>query len=121
VAPTLLFLGDKLWMALGSPGSERIFSSLAQFLLHVVDRDLPIDKAVKAPRLHCSLGGRISLEADRFHPDLVPFLKKKGYRIDAREPFAFYLGCIQAVLRKQTGPGFQGIADIRRDGSAKGP
>ena len=120
VAPTLLFLEDKCWMTLGSPGSERIFSSLTQFLIHVVDRGLSIEKAMKAPRLHCSLGGRISLEADRFHPDLVPFLKKKGYRIDAREPFAFYLGCIQAVLRKQTGPGFQGIADIRRNGSAKG-
>jgi gamma-glutamyltranspeptidase/glutathione hydrolase len=120
VAPTLLFRGDDLWMSLGSPGSERIISILAQFLLHVIDGNLSIEKAMKAPRLHCSLGGRISLEADRFSPGLLEFLKKKGYRVDTREPFAFYLGCIQAVLKRHTGKGFQGIADVRREGTAKG-
>ncbi len=120
VAPTMLFLDERLWMALGSPGSERIISALAQFLIHVIDRDMSIDKAIIAPRLHCSLGGRISLEADRFSPGLIEFLKKKGYRIDQREPFSFYLGCIHAVLKRQTGPGFQGAADIRRDGIARG-
>ena len=120
VAPTFLFLGDHLWMALGSPGSERIISTLTQFLLHVVDRDFPIDKAVEAPRIHCSLGGRISLEAERFSPGLIDFLKNKGYRIDPLEPYAFYLGCIQAVLKCQAGNGFQGIADVRRDGTARG-
>jgi gamma-glutamyltranspeptidase/glutathione hydrolase len=120
VAPTMLFLGGDLWMALGSPGSERIVSALAQFLLHTIERNLSIDNAVKAPRMHCSLGGRISLEADRFSPGLIEFFKKKGYRIDARSPFAFYLGCIQVVLKRQTGPGFQGVADIRRDGIARG-
>ncbi|UCH95709.1 MAG: gamma-glutamyltransferase [Candidatus Aminicenantes bacterium] len=120
VAPTMLFLGDDLWMVLGSPGSERIISTLAQFLLHVMDGNLSIEKAMKAPRMHCSLGGRISLEADRFSPGLLEFLKKKGYRLDIREPFAFYLGCIQAVLKRHTGSGFQGIADVRREGAAKG-
>lgn len=120
VAPTLLFLGDDLWLALGSPGSERIISTLTHVLLHVIDRDISIDKAIEAPRMHCSLGGRISLEAERFSPGLIEFLEKKGYRMDLREPYAFYLGCVQAVLKRQTGPGFQGAADIRRDGTAKG-
>lgn len=120
VAPTLVFLGNDLWMCLGSPGSERIVSTLSQFLLHVMDGNQSIDKAMKAPRMHCSLGGRVSLEAERFSPDLIEFLKNKGYRLDIREPYAFYLGCIQAVLKRHTGAGFQGIADVRRDGTAQG-
>jgi gamma-glutamyltranspeptidase/glutathione hydrolase len=120
VAPTLLFLGDNLWMSLGSPGSERIISTLAQFLIHVLDGNQSIDVAMKEPRMHCSLRGLISLEADRFLPETIEYLKKKGYRIDKRESFAFYLGCIQAVLKCQTRKGFQGIADVRRDGTAKG-
>lgn len=120
VAPTMLFIGDDPWMVLGSPGSERIISALTQFLLHVVDGGMSIDKAVDAPRVHCSLGGRISLESDRFKPGLVEFLKNKGYRIDSLEPYAFYLGCIQAVLKRRTGEGFQGIADPRRSGTAAG-
>lgn len=120
VAPTLLFHHEKLWMALGSPGSERIISSLALFLKRVVDEGMSIDNAVKAPRIHCSLGGRVSFEAGRFPQSLAPFFKHKGFRIDEREDFAFYLGCIQAVIRKSDGTGFQGVADPRRDGIAGG-
>lgn len=120
VAPSILFLGDRLWIALGSPGSERIISTITQVLVHMVERNWPLDRAIDAPRLHCSLGGRISLEAERFPAGLVDFLENKGYRIDVREPYAFYLGCVQAVLKRHTGPGFQGVADPRRDGSAVG-
>ena len=120
VAPTLLFRDNYLWMALGSPGSERIISTLALFLKRVVDEGLSIDAAVNAPRIHCSLGGRVSLEVNRFAQSLVPFFQHKGFRIDAREDYAFYLGCIQAVLKRSDGKGLQGVADVRRDGTAGG-
>ncbi len=73
------------------------------------------------PRFHCSVDGTISLEAERFDPEILKHLVSLGYKLDEREPFAFYLGCVQAVLRRQTGAGFQGVADIRRDGTAAGP
>ncbi|HDT15319.1 MAG TPA: gamma-glutamyltransferase, partial [Firmicutes bacterium] len=118
VAPTLIFKDGAVWMAVGSPGSERIFSSISQFLINIFDRNMSIDEAVKQPRFHCSLGGKISLE-DRFSPDLYDFLASKGYRIDKREPYSFYLGAIHAVIKKSSG-GFQGAAEIRRDGTAEG-
>ena len=120
VAPTLIFHENDIWMALGSPGSERIISALVTFLLHITDEYLPVSEAMKAPRIHCSLGGRVSLEAGRFHPGLIQLLADKGYRIDKREDFSFYLGCIQAVLKKHDHSGFQGVADVRRDGAAVG-
>lgn len=120
VAPTIVLNNGKLWMALGSPGSERIISVLTSFLQHITDRNMSIDAAMKAPRIHCSLGGRVSLETERFMPDLMPLLKQKGYRLDEREAYAFYLGCIQAIVKKHDGNGFQGISDVRRDGTAKG-
>jgi gamma-glutamyltranspeptidase/glutathione hydrolase len=120
VAPTLIFHGNKVWMAVGSPGSERIFSSITQFLLHTIDEHQPISEAMFAPRLHCSLGGRMSIEVDRFPHEMVDFFQRKGYRIDKRPNFSFYLGAIHAVLKKQSGPGFQGVADKRRDGVAGG-
>ena len=120
VAPTLVFHGDKIWMALGSPGSERIFSSLAQFLLHVIDEKQSLFDAMEAPRVHCSLGGRVSLEKERFPEGLVDFLKEKKYRIDEREAYAFYMGAVHAAVRKEDGTGFEGVAEIRRDGTAAG-
>lgn len=120
VAPTLVAEGEHIWMSLGSPGSERIISVLLQFLSHITDHGMNMYDAMYAPRLHCSLGGRVSLEANRFPESLIPYLQYKELRIDKREDFAFYLGCIQAVLKCHDGSGFQGIADVRRDGIAKG-
>jgi gamma-glutamyltranspeptidase/glutathione hydrolase len=120
VAPTLIFDKKRLWMAVGSPGSARIFSAIAQFLIHVIDEGKPMSDAMVAPRLHCSLGGKLSLEIERFQPEIVEFLREKKYRIDEREPYSFYLGAIHAVLKKHDGSGFQGVAEIRRDGTAGG-
>ena len=120
-APTIVFRHGQPWLATGSPGSERIFSTVSQFLVNVLDRSQTIDAAMREPRLHCSIGGTISLESERFDPAVVDHLHGLGYKIDHREPYAFYLGCIQATLRRQSGPGFQGVADARRDGTARGP
>lgn len=119
VAPTIVFLDDTPWLALGSPGSERIFSVLTQFLMNVIDLDMSMDKAVREPRIHSSLGGKVSLEADRIGRDVLEYLQREGYRIDRREAYSFYLGSVHAVLRKRKG-GFQGVADVRRDGTAGG-
>ncbi len=120
VAPSILFQNNEAWMAIGSPGSERIISTLAQFLMHVIDTGMTLDDAMRMPRLHCSLGGRVSLETERFPNELGPSLKEKGYRIKEREPFAFYLGAIQAVMKCRNREEFQAVAEVRRDGTAVG-
>jgi gamma-glutamyltranspeptidase/glutathione hydrolase len=118
VSPSLIYNKGKIWMSLGSPGSERIVPTLLLFLFRIVDRNNSLDEAMRAPRIHCSLGGKVSLEAGRFPESLIEYLKENEYRIDRREDYAFYLGCIQAVIKKQSGEGFQAVADIRRDGKA---
>ncbi len=120
VAPSLFFYNENVWMAAGSPGSERSVSSISQFLTHITDRGLPMSQAIIEPRLHCSLGGRISLEAERFDPRIIHFFENKGYRVDKRESFSFYLGAIHAVIKKTDNSGFQGVAEVRRDGVAGG-
>ncbi len=120
VAPAIIFHRDQPWMIVGSPGSERIFSTVSQFLMHLIDGRASMLDAMLRPRFHCSIGGTVSLEADRFDPAFVQYLEDTGYKIDRREPYAFYLGAIHAVLKCQTQKGFQGVAEIRRDGSAGG-
>lgn len=120
VSPTIVFHEGKVWLAVGSPGSERVVSTLALFLQRVADYDMSIDEAMRTPRIHCSLGGRVSLEVGRFAESLVPFFKHKGFRVDQREDYSFYLGCVQAALYRHDGQGYQGVADIRRDGTALG-
>jgi gamma-glutamyltranspeptidase/glutathione hydrolase len=117
-APTIVFRQKETWLALGSPGSQRILSTLAQFLVRVIDGSDSIEAAMMEPRFHCSIGGKLSLEASRFDLDVTNYLRSLGYKLSPLEPFAYYLGCVQAVLKRQAGPGFQGVADVRRDGTA---
>ena len=51
--------------------------------------------------------------------DIPRLLESYGFDIDIRDPYSFYLGCIQLVLHENGE--FLGVADPRRDGSAKGP
>ena len=120
VAPIIAFHNNQPWMVAGSPGSERIFSAMSQFLSHVIDGDLPISEAMLRPRMHCTVGGKLSLEEERFDPAIVEYLKRVGYKIDSRESFSFYLGAVHAILKSQTTGKFQGVAEIRRDGTAAG-
>lgn len=117
VAPTIVFRGRRPWVVLGSPGSERITSSILQVLLRLWNHT-PL-AAVDAPRLHCSLEGKVSLEATRMRSDVPAALKEAGFSVDERDPYSFYLGCVQLVMRQSDE--FVGVADPRRDGSAQGP
>jgi gamma-glutamyltranspeptidase/glutathione hydrolase len=117
VLPTIILRNKIPWLAIGSPGSERITSAILQVLLRL-DFQSPFD-AVAAPRLHCSYNGKVSLEAAYMRDDIPEMLSSRGFQISIREPMSFYLGCIQMVLKE--GNEFIGVADPRRDGSASGP
>jgi gamma-glutamyltranspeptidase/glutathione hydrolase len=117
VAPTIVFSGRTPWLVIGSPGSERITSSILQVLLRL-KRQAPLE-AVDAPRFHCSIQGKVSLEASRMRDDIPAYLERHGHDLDIRKPYSFYLGCVQMVIRD--GRLFTGVADPRRDGAAGGP
>jgi gamma-glutamyltranspeptidase/glutathione hydrolase len=117
VAPTVVFKGQRPWLAIGSPGSERITPSILQVLLRLANH--PPLAAVDAPRLFCTLDGIVSLEASRMRDDVPEALQVAGFEVKPRDPYSFYLGCVQLVLRE--GEELVGVADPRRDGSAAGP
>lgn len=48
----IVFYDHKPWMVAGSPGSERIFSTMSQFLSHIIDSNRPISEAMIKPRIH---------------------------------------------------------------------
>ena len=119
VAPTIVFRGRQPWIAIGSPGSERIAPSVLQVLIRL--RNSTPLSAVDAPRLHCSLDGRVSLEASRMRNDIPEELRRHGFEVVMRDPYSFYLGCVQMVIRNHKTGELTGVADPRRDGAASGP
>jgi len=120
VSPALIFNDSKLWMVVGSPGSQRIFSTVTQFLSRIIDGDLSMNEAIERPRFHCSIGGTVSIEQDGFRNEIVDYLKDMGYEISLKDRYSFYHGAIHATMKLQTREGFHGVAEIRRDGTAEG-
>ena len=116
VAPTIVFRGRRPWLAIGSPGSDRITPSILQVLLRL-RHQAPLD-AVSAPRMHCGIDGVVSLEITRMRDDIPKALRRRGFTIRPRDPYSFYLGCVQLVMHENKT--FIGVADPRRDGSAAG-
>ncbi|MGV7226291.1 MAG: gamma-glutamyltransferase [Nitrosopumilus sp.] len=120
VCPSIVFYNDKPWIVMGTPGSARIFSTLSHFISRIIDHDNSIDSAMEKPRIHCAVDGKISLEADDSVIEIIKHLKKMGYKIDIKDRYSFFLGAIHAVMKCQTTGGFQGVAEVRRDGTAEG-
>jgi len=120
VAPTILFHKNKSWMTLGTPGSDRIPTVTAQFISSMIDSGLSPNDAMDKPRIHCTVDGKITIEAERFNDRIIPYLAELGYKIELKESYSYYHGAIHAVIKKQSSKGFQGIAEVRRDGIAKG-
>lgn len=116
VAPTIVMQGKRPKVVLGSPGSERIVSAVAQVLDRL--RSQSLMDAISAPRLHTSVAGQVALEASRMRSDIPKALERRGFTVREVEPFSFYLGCVQAVARERDG--LVGVADLRRDGAAVG-
>jgi gamma-glutamyltranspeptidase/glutathione hydrolase len=120
VAPVMAIKHNKPWLVAGSPGSERIISTVAQFLCRVLDSSMPICEAMSHPRLHYSPEGELSIESGRFDPHIVDYLKEKAAHLSYRRDYSFYLGALHAVLHCTSKDEFQGVAEIRRDGIVVG-
>ncbi|WP_280770358.1 gamma-glutamyltransferase family protein [Salipaludibacillus daqingensis] len=122
VAPVLLFKKGKPHYLLGSPGSSRISTTLAQVIVRLVDKEESLEEAISAPRFHASDTGELLIEKDRFQKDVYKALEISGFDLKKRDPYSFYLGCVQGVqMPMKWREPYKGVADPRRDGTALGP
>ncbi len=123
VAPTIVTFRKKPLLVLGSPGSERISTALSQVISRYIDGEQDLAEAIEEPRFHTSDLKKMQLEKKRFSEDIVKVFEETGFEIRSRGPYSFYLGCVQAIElpNKRNNYQFYGVADPRRDGSAKGP
>jgi gamma-glutamyltranspeptidase/glutathione hydrolase len=112
MAPTLVQRGDQRWL-LGSGGSNRIRTALAQVIGRLIDFDQPLQAAIDAPRLHLERG-RLALEAPAaaWPADSLAWLS--DHYPDARRwpERNLFFGGVHAVAADAA------AADSRRAGSA---
>lgn len=113
MAPTIARREDGAVLAIGSPGASRITTAIAQVLWNFVARDMPLEAAVRHPRLHVeSFPEQRTIACE-------PGLGVTAMRGLTPRPFtapSMYFGGVQAALWTPDG-GFDGVADARRGGS----
>jgi gamma-glutamyltranspeptidase/glutathione hydrolase len=69
-------------MVLGSPGSSKIITTVANVLMGVVDYGMNIQEAVNAPRFHNQWMPDVVNVEQWFSPDTVNALQHMGYNVE---------------------------------------
>jgi gamma-glutamyltranspeptidase/glutathione hydrolase len=123
MAPLILFKKDRPFLVLGSPGGTRIFTSLTQIIINILEFGMSLDEAIEAPRFftYSSEGVAKNLFVEsRISPRILRSLDKMGHILEVREAFDTYFGGAQAIMIDREKNQLIGGADSRRDGSGAG-
>ena len=107
--------GPRPILALGSAGSRRITSSILQVISNVVDRGMPLQEAINAPRIHPLLSRKLWIEKRIDVSSLVERMGDQFSKFLVKGAYSFAMGAVQA-LQFVAGETIAG-ADPRRDGS----
>ncbi|HEX6802568.1 MAG TPA: gamma-glutamyltransferase [Terriglobales bacterium] len=81
MTPTIVVHNGKTVMILGSPGSSKIITTVANVLLGVVDFSLNLQEAVNAPRFHNQWLPDVVNVEKTLSPDTQNLLRSMGYKI----------------------------------------
>jgi len=123
MSPTIVLKDGKPFMALGTPGATRIFPSMAQIIMNIVDFGMGLDEAIEAPRMFCSSSagkpGTLFVES-RIPVEVRDALTALGHTVSLRGDYDSYFGGAQAILLDQSSGMIYGAADSRRLGAAIG-
>jgi len=125
MTPTIVVYGGKTVMVLGSPGSSKIITTVANVLMGVVDYGMNIQEAVNAPRFHNQWLPDVVNVEKWFSPDTLNTLRKMGYNVhiglhdgDEVSPYWSDAECI--AIDEKTGDRL-GATDVRNsNGKAMG-
>jgi gamma-glutamyltranspeptidase / glutathione hydrolase len=124
MTPTIVVRDGKTFLVLGSPGSSKIITTVANVLMGVTDYGMNVQEAVNAPRFHHQWMPDI-LNVERwFSPDTVQALQKMGYNVQIGLHYGEYVSaywsdaeCI--AIDPKTGERL-GASDGRNNGKAVG-
>jgi gamma-glutamyltranspeptidase/glutathione hydrolase len=124
MTPTMVVRDGKTVMVLGSPGSSKIITTVANVLMGVVDYGMNIQEAVNAPRFHNQWMPDVVNVEQWFSPDTVNLLQHMGYNVEVGLHYGAHVApywsdaeCIAVDAR--TGERL-GASDVRDGGKAVG-
>jgi gamma-glutamyltranspeptidase/glutathione hydrolase len=120
MSPTIVLRSGKPYICIGTPGGTRIFPSICQAIINIIDFGMSIQQAVEAPRLWTmgiknSPEGKLQMEPE-FGEDVAEGLRGKGHDVVIVPKIA---GGMNGILLDRKGI-LHGGACWRADGSPIG-
>lgn len=114
MSPSIMLKEGKPFAVIGSPGANRIISSVIQVISNLTDYDMNIVDAVLAPRIYNDVFNILKYEmrCGRGIAELESF----GQPCSAMQPFERFMGGVNAIAIDCDG-NMIGVADPRRDGT----
>lgn len=113
VCPTIVFRDGQPRIVIGAPGGTQIAMGVLHALLNVMDFNMPMDRAVSAPRFSAT-SDAIDI-TNRIPGYLVEPLQAQGYEV-IRSPLTFGIAAVhgiridEGVLTGGADPGHDGVA-----------
>ena len=113
MSPVMIFDGDDLLLATGSPGGSLIITTVLQLIVNVVDHGMNLAEATIAPRIHHQwFPDRLAIETG-ISPDTIRQLEAKGHTVLQT---INKMGSLQSVAYRDGV--FYGASDTRRPNAA---
>ena len=113
MTPTIISKDNKPFLALGTPGGRKIFGSVCQAILAIIDNKFNLQSAVESPRVWTD-GDILELEYE-FPNDSINKLNSMGHKTSRIQKVA---GGMNAIMFKNNT--MEGAACHRADGSPAG-
>jgi len=116
MSPTMVLRDGKLFLVLGSPGSSKIITTVANVLMGVIDYGMNIQEAVNAPRFHNQWLPDVVNVEKYFSPDTVNALHRMGYTVEtglhAGDTYGYWSDAECIAIDEKTGDR-EGATDVR--------
>ena len=120
MAPALVLTEDgKPYAAIGTPGSQRIMTTVPLIISNLVDYHVGLEEALARPRLYQGRNGTLNLEGG-FDKNLEERLKALGHEITWHVADDSYFGGAHCIVIDPGTGEMTGAADVRRAGAAIG-
>ena len=117
MSPTMVFRGDRLFLALGTPGALGITQTIPQVISKVIDHGLPLQSAIESDRYRYFGAGQVRL-GENIPSAVRDRLRNAGHDILPPGAPPIWAGGFHAVaIDPETGT-LVGGADPRRGGQA---
>ena len=124
MTPTIVVRDGKTVLVLGSPGSSKIITTVANVLMGVLDYGMNIQEAVNAPRFHHQWLPDVLNVEQWFSPDTITALRHMGYNVqiglhDGAEGSPYWSDAECIAIDPKSGERL-GASDGRNNGKAVG-